>query len=164
MTNSNIRMTFHSTEGIKKKVAKTGLISNLPIIKKYTIKDFKDDSGWIDYYYFSFNKKDVKLKMMYNNTDWEYTPKEMYDLGMTEPSNYGLYLDKYDVTNNLYTIRFDPAVPMSFRDGLKFEYIKTSVGVFNIIKYRIECFVFYSSTAYVESILEPLKTLKRMIK
>lgn len=46
------------------------------------------------------------------------TIKDVFDIGLTEPSASYFFCSLYDTTNNKYNLAFQPSYPVGFRDSL----------------------------------------------
>jgi len=118
------------------------LLSLLPLLDGWTELRFSDDKeltadepnftvyqsqsqeqGWLLGATFQSDQPDAQLEVLLALTggaqvSYDLNPGQLYSLHRTSPNRLGPYVAVYDDTNGIYSVVFDPAVPMPFSGAL----------------------------------------------
>lgn len=159
MVELNIKRSYPLLEGIRRLINKdtTGLTG---LTGRYIIKSFDVDSGgWLDYFIVTLNRSDVKLKVRFDEDDFEWSPQQLYDDGRIQPDETGLYLSKYDPATPRYTIIFSPRDMLGLKNELVLETFLTGETEYNITQYRIQLYEVTDRHQFLESLKNIGETL-----
>lgn len=144
----NIKRAYPVLDGIKTLTLKAVNYNSLsgrqfPI----TIKDYP---GWLDVLIISFNRSDVDLRLRRDESEWEYSPADLYNDGRSQPDGTGFWLSEYDDKNDRYTIIFSKPDMLGFRDKLEVETYCSAT--YNIKEYRAELYQIFDIQKFKESV------------
>jgi len=99
-----------------------GLKENVPLLVGKTVRVPMEEKfpGWIRCILGSVNNPYVIIEHTVFVKPLTLTPFSLNYLGVTRPPPHGgAWIDKYDTTNNIYTVSYAPLPPQEYKPGTK---------------------------------------------